>query len=78
MGKRRNSSPLSRSISQRRDAVAFILDQFPLVRQKDEAAHGRYRTKDRILEIYDEMLSAKRSGQAFQTALNPPPGGGPR
>ncbi len=61
-----------------RDAVAFILDQFPLVRQKDEAAHGRYRTKDRILEIYDEMLSAKRSGQAFQTALNPPPGGGPR
>lgn len=38
-----------------RDAVSYILDQFPIVRQKDEAAHGRYRTKERILEIYDAM-----------------------
>src|SRR5205085_6639735 len=35
-----------------RDAVAYIMDQFPIVRDKDEKAHGRYRTKDRILEIY--------------------------
>jgi hypothetical protein len=57
-----------------RDAVAFIMEQFPLVRQKDEAAHGRYRTKERILEIYDAMLAAQRSGVPYQTALNPPPG----
>ena len=59
-------------------AVGFILDQFPLVRQKDEKAHGRYRTKERILEIYDAMLAAQRSGKPYQSALNPPPGEGPR
>jgi hypothetical protein len=59
-------------------AVGFILDQFPLVRQKDEKAHGRYRTKERILEIYDAMLGAQRSGKPYQSALNPPPGEGPR
>jgi hypothetical protein len=32
-----------------RDAVAYILDQFPITRQKDERAHDRYRTKERIL-----------------------------
>jgi hypothetical protein len=61
-----------------RDAVGFILDQFPLVRQKDEQAHGRYRTRERILEIYDAMLAAQRSGRPYQTALDPPPGEGPR
>ena len=51
-----------------RDAVAYILDQFPIVRRKDEAAFGRYRTKDRILEIYDAMLVA----QVQQSALSKP------
>jgi len=59
---------------QPRDAVAYILDQFPSVRQKDEQAHGRYRTKERILEIYDAMLAAQRSRQPYQKKLNPPPG----
>jgi len=59
-----------------RDAVAFILDQFPIVRQKDEQAHGRYRTKERILEIYDALLAAQRTGKPYQTTLNPPPGRG--
>jgi hypothetical protein len=61
-----------------RHAVGFILDQFPLVRQKDEKAHGRYRTKERILEIYDAMLAAQRSGKPYQSTLDPPPGQGPR
>jgi hypothetical protein len=54
--------------------VAYILDQFPIVRQKDEDAHGSYRTKERILVIYDAMLAAQRSGRPYQTTLNPPPG----
>lgn len=57
-----------------RDAVVFILDQFPITRQNEEKAHGHYRTKHRILEIYDAMLTAQRSSQQFQTKLNPPPG----
>jgi hypothetical protein len=56
------------------DAVAYILDQFPIVRQKDEDAHGSYRTKERILEIYDAMVAAQCSGRPYQTTLNPPPG----
>ncbi len=61
-----------------RHAVGFILDQFPLVRQKDEKAHGCYRTKERILEIYDATLAAQRSGKPYESTLNPPPGEGPR
>ncbi len=59
-----------------RHAVSFVLDQFPIVRQKDEDKHGRYRTKERILEIYDAMLAAQGSGNPYRTALNPPPGQG--
>ncbi len=57
-----------------RNAAAFILDQFPLVRQKDEAAFGRYRTQERVLEIYAAMLAAQKSGVPYETSLNPPPG----
>src|SRR5574341_17898 len=65
---------LQNHFSTPRNAAAYILDQFPIVRQKDEAAHGRYRTKDRILEIYDAMQHAMRTGQPFRSALTPPPG----
>jgi hypothetical protein len=65
---------LQRHFPTPRAAVGYIMDQFPIVRQKDEAAHGVFRTRDRILEVYDAMLSAQRSGKPFQTSLNPPPG----
>ena len=35
---------------------------------------GTYRTKDRILEIYDQMLQARRTGEPWQSPLDPPPG----
>lgn len=57
-----------------RDAVAYIMDTFPIVKRKDEAAHGRYRTRDTILEIYDAMTEAMATGQPYQTRLEPPPG----
>jgi hypothetical protein len=66
---------LRRHFSTPRDAVAHILDQFPVVRQKDEQLfEGRYRTKERILEIYDAMLAAIRFGMTYRTTLDPPPG----
>ena len=55
-----------------RDDVDYILDTFPIVRRKDEAAHGEFRTKRVILEIYDEMAS----GRPYQTRLDPPPAHG--
>lgn len=56
-----------------RDDVDYIMDTFPIVKRKDEKAHGHYRTKDTILEIYDAMASAIASGQPYQTLLDPPP-----
>ena len=56
-----------------RDAVACITDTFPIVRRRDEEKYGEYRTKRVILEIYDEMAEAIRTGKPYQTCLNPPP-----
>ena len=58
-----------------RDAVAYIMDTFPIVRRKDEDKYkGDYRTKRVILEIYDAMQEAMRTGLPYQTRLDPPPG----
>ncbi len=50
-----------------RDDVDYIMSTFPIVQRKDEAAHGHYRTRDRILEIYDAMASGE-----WQSTLDPP------
>jgi hypothetical protein len=55
------------------DDVDYIMETFPIVKRKDEKAHGHYRTKDKILEIYDAMAEAMKTGQAYQTLLDPPP-----
>lgn len=68
-----------------RHAVEYIMETFPIVKRKDEAAHGHYRTKDTILEIYDEITRVSTENAAavaagrqptarYQTRLNPPPG----
>jgi hypothetical protein len=54
-----------------RHAVAYILDQFPIVRQKDEQAHGHYRTQARILALYDAMLAAQVGGVAWRSESSP-------
>jgi hypothetical protein len=66
---------LKESFPTPRDAVAYILDTFPIVRRKDEEKYnGDYRTKRVILEIYDLMQEAIRTGVPYQTPLDPPPG----
>jgi hypothetical protein len=56
------------------DDAGYILDTFHIVKRKDEERFGEYRTKRVILEIYDEMGEAKRTGRPYQTRLDPPPG----
>src|SRR5207245_2763982 len=56
-----------------RDAVAYIMDSFPIVRRKDEEKYGDYRTKRVALEIYDAMHESIRTGRPYQTRLDPPP-----
>lgn len=58
----------------KRDDVDYIMDTFPIVRRKDEAAHGEYRTKHVILELYDAMQRAIETGEPYRTPLDPPPG----
>ena len=67
-------SRLKASFPTPRDAVAYIMDTFPIVRRRDEEkCNGDYRTKRVILDIYDAMQESIRSGQSYRTRLDPPP-----
>ncbi|WP_077798660.1 Eco57I restriction-modification methylase domain-containing protein [Streptomyces sp. JHA26] len=68
-----------------REDVDYILDTFPIVRRKDEAKYGTYRTKELILAEYDRMTAAGLTlenplvdGENYTSTLTPPPGHGPR
>lgn len=68
-----------------RDDVDYILDTFPIVKRKDEAKYGTYRTKELILAEYDRMAAVGVSlttplvdGENYTSTLTPPPGHGPR
>ncbi|MGH3547790.1 MAG: hypothetical protein ACRDQU_06675 [Pseudonocardiaceae bacterium] len=61
-----------------RDDTDYILDTFPIVRRKDEAKYGEFRTKRLILEVYDRGAEAIRTSEPYQTILDPAPGHGPR
>lgn len=56
-----------------RDDVDWVMDTFHVVKEQDERAHGTYRTKDLILDVYDRMQSAIDGGEPFDTLLDPPP-----
>jgi hypothetical protein len=40
-----------------RDEVAYVLDTFPIVREQDERAFGRYRTKDLVLGYMNALAA---------------------
>ena len=55
-------------------AVDFIMDTFHIIKRRDEEIYnGDYRSKRVILEIYESIQGAIRSGQSYQTSLDPPP-----
>ncbi|TDB73394.1 Eco57I restriction-modification methylase domain-containing protein [Micromonospora sp. KC723] len=68
-----------------RDDVDYIMETFPIVKRKDEAKYGQYRTKELLLAEYDRMAAAGVSltnplvdGESYTSTLTPPPGHGPR
>ena len=61
-----------------RDDVDYIMETFPIVKRKDEQRYGSFRTKELILDVYDAMAEAIRTGVPYQTILDPLPGRGPR
>ena len=64
---------LKKSFPTPRDAAAYIMDTFPIVKRKDEGKWEEYRTKRVILEIYDAMNETARTGSPYKTRLDPPP-----
>lgn len=53
-----------------RDDVDYIMETFPIVRRKDEAAHGEYRTKRLILQVYDLMADAMTTGGRYESPFD--------
>jgi len=45
----------------KRDDVDYIMETFPIVKEKDIARYGSYRTKEIILKYYDEMAKDKKT-----------------
>jgi hypothetical protein len=70
----KTSPELLKALPTPRDAVAYIMETFPIVKKKDMAAHGVYRTKERILALYDQLQSSLATNTPFLSALTPPPG----
>lgn len=56
-----------------RDDVAYILNTFPIVKRKEMARYGEYRSQRVILEFFDAMAEAMNTGVAYPTRLDPPP-----
>lgn len=55
-----------------RDDVDYVMETFPIVKRKDIAEHGEYRTKNMILEVYDAMAEAERTGVPYTSPLDNP------
>ena len=56
-----------------RDDTSYILDTFDVLQRADERNHhGKYRTKHKILEIYDALAEAARIGKPYVSPLGPP------
>ena len=56
-----------------RDDVCYIMETFPIVKRKDIAKYGKYYTKETILSIYDDMAECIKTGNTYQTCLDPHP-----
>jgi hypothetical protein len=53
-----------------RDDVDYIMETFPIVKRKDIAAHGEFRTKRLILETYDAMAEAIETGVPYESPFD--------
>jgi hypothetical protein len=53
------------------DDADHVMETFPVVRRNDERAFGCYRTKHRILEIYDQLAESARTGQPYVSPHGP-------
>lgn len=57
-----------------RDDVDYIMETFPIVKRKDEVSYGSYRTKELILEIFDQIQLSIETGIPYISIIDPLPG----
>jgi hypothetical protein len=55
-----------------RSETEWVLDTFPVLRDRETRAHGEYRTRRLVLERYDALAAASPS-RPYVTPLDPPP-----
>jgi len=55
-----------------RDDADHIFDTFDVLQRSDERAHGEYRTKRVVLEVYDALAQAAATGRPYVSPLGPP------
>ena len=53
-----------------RDDVDYIMETFPIVKRKDVAEFGDFRTRRMILEVYDAMADAIRTGIPYSSPFD--------
>src|SRR6266576_2293190 len=60
-----------------RDDVDYIMETFQTdsggLKNNDIAKYGTYRTKDLILDVYDQMAAAGAAGTPYETPITPSP-----
>ena len=54
-------------------SMEYIMETFPIVKRKDEQKYGEYRNKRVIMECYDAMAEAIKTGEPYRTILDLPP-----
>jgi hypothetical protein len=54
--------------------IGWLRCLFRDVNRREEQEHGEYRTRHVILEIYDAMAEAIRTGHPYQSLRTIPPG----
>lgn len=62
-----NISSLSDCYASPRDAITYILDSFPITRDREMKKSGQYKTKIAILRIYDSLLEAAKLDSNYVT-----------
>jgi hypothetical protein len=61
-----------------RDDVDYVLGTFDVLRRSEDRDFGDFRTQRLVLRFYDLMADAFATGVPYVTAIDPPPGFGPR
>jgi len=56
-----------------KDDTAYIMNSFPIVKGNDEKTYGTYRTKKKIIVIYEDMSRAIALEKPDKTQLIPGP-----